>query len=546
MLETEKAFTSLSEEFVELSLRQDPVAATLAGIHDYDHLFPDHSPDGQRERSAWLRDFEQRLTASVPWQELPTVQRVDFALLRSKISIARAELEDLKMLARNPVRAAETALYGIFLLLARPFAPLEDRKEALLSRLMGLPDYLEGARTSLQQVPPLYLDVAIEVASSGPSFVDEVMRQLLASFPGEAERIEHAAGRARVGFLTYQEALDRDVRARAGGSFACGQRWMDWRLEHEHLVPFRCSELEALGREQVAITLEELENEARSIEPSRTWQELIATAKSRHPEPLRVREAYLAEVERARQFVADQRIAPIPAAPLEVVDTPPFERPTTPYAAYLAPAPFDEDPTGWFFVTPVDTSRPREIQDQQLQAHSLAGLPITTVHEAYPGHHLQVATANVNGSRLRRLADSPMLCEGWALYCEELMHEKGFYREPLSRLYQLKELLWRACRIVIDVGLQTGRMTYEQAVEYLVTSALVEPALAESEVKRYALTPTQPLSYLVGKILLLELRDETRRRLGSRFDLHDFHAALLASGSVPPTLLREELNERLP
>ena len=546
MLETEKAFASLSEEFVELSLRQDPVAATLSGIHDYDHLFPDHSPDGQRERSAWLRDFEQRLTASVPWQELPTVQRVDFALLRSKLAIARAELEDLKMLARNPVRAAETALYGIFLLLARPFAPLEERKEALLARLMGVPEYLEGARTSLQQVPPLYLDVAIEVASSGPSFVDEVMRQLLAGFPGEAERIEHAAGRARVGFLAYQEALDRDVRARAGGSFACGQRWMDWRLEHEHLVPFRCAELEALGREQVAMTLEELENEARSIEPSRTWQELIATAKARHPEPLRVREAYLAEVERARRFVADQRIAPIPKAPLEVVDTPPFERPTTPYAAYLAPAPFDEDPTGWFFVTPVDTSRPREIQEQQLQAHSLAGLPITTAHEAYPGHHLQVATANGNGSRLRRLADSPMLCEGWALYCEELMHEKGFYREPLSRLYQLKELLWRACRIVIDVGLQTGRMTYEQAVDYLVQSALVEPALAESEVKRYALTPTQPLSYLVGKILLLELRDETRRRLGSRFDLHDFHAALLASGSVPPALLREELNERLP
>src|SRR5262245_2410542 len=169
MLETEKAFASLSEEFVEVSLRQDPVAATLAGIHDYDHLFPDHSPDGQRERGAWLRDFEQRLTASVPWQELPTVQRVDFALLRSKISIARAELEDLKTFARNPVRAAETALYGIFLLMARPFAPLDERKEALLSRLMGLPDYLEGARTSLQQVPPLYLSVAIEVASSGPS-----------------------------------------------------------------------------------------------------------------------------------------------------------------------------------------------------------------------------------------------------------------------------------------------------------------------------------------------------------------------------------------
>ncbi|HTO89698.1 MAG TPA: DUF885 domain-containing protein [Candidatus Sulfotelmatobacter sp.] len=546
MLETEKAFASLSEEFVEVSLRQDPVAATLAGIHDYDALFPDHSPDGQRERSAWLRDFEQRLVAAVPWEELPTTQRVDFALLRSKLAVARAELEDLKVLARNPVRAAETALYGVFLLMARPFAPLEERKEPLLSRLMALPDYLEGARTSLQQVPPLYLSVAIEVASSGPSFVDEVVRQLLHAFPGEAERIEHAGGRARVGFLGYQEALERDVRARAGGSHSLGQRWLDWRLEHEHLLSLRSADLDALGREHMATTLEELENEARRLDPSHTWQEQIAIARERHPETLRVREAYVAEVERARRFVAEKRLAPLPEARLEIVDTPVFERPTTPYAAYLAPAPFDEESTGWFFVTPVDMAKSRETQERQLQAHALAALPITTAHEAYPGHHLQVSIANRSGSRLRKLADSPMMCEGWALYSEELMYEHGFYREPVSRLYQLRELLRRACRVVIDVGLHTGRMSFEQAVQYLVTEALVEPEMAESEVKRYALTPTQPSSYLVGKIQLTELRDEARRRLGSRFDLHDFHAALLASGSVPPTLVREELSERLP
>ena len=546
MLDTEKTFASLSEEYVEVSLRHDPVAATMAGIHDYDSRYPDHSPDGVRERSAWLRDFDQRLVASVPWKELPTAQRVDFALLRSRLAVARADLDEIKVHSRNPVMPAETALYGIFLLMGRPFAPLEERKEALLARLMAVPDYLEGARASLQRVPPLFLEIAAAVNGSGPGYVDEVMRQLLRAFPAEGERIEHAGGRARVGFLQYQEWLDREIRQRAGGDFAIGKRWMDWRLEHEHLVGARCDDLEAFGREHIARTLEELELEARALDPARTWREQIAVAKSRHPEPLRVREAYLAEVDRARTFVEARRLVPIPAAPLEVVDTPVFERPTTPYASYLPPAPFDEEQTGWLFVTPVDLGRPREIQEQQLRGHCLAGLPLIAVHEAWPGHHVQIATAHAHGSRLRRLADNPLLQEGWALYCEELMHEHGYYTDRTTRLYQLKELLWRACRVVVDVGLHAGRMSVAEAVEFLVEHALIERVNAEMEVRRYALTPTRPLSFLLGKTMLLDLRDETRRRLGARFDLNGFHAALLASGSVPPTLIREELSERLP
>jgi uncharacterized protein (DUF885 family) len=259
-----------------------------------------------------------------------------------------------------------------------------------------------------------------------------------------------------------------------------------------------------------------------------------------------VREAYVAEVERARAFVTEKRLVPLPPAAIEIVDTPVFERYTTPFATYLPPAPFDEEQSGWLFVTPVDTAKPREIQAQQLGGHCLARLPLIVAHETWPGHHLQIATAHRQGSRLRRLADNPLMQEGWALYCEELMHEQGYYTERTSRLYQLADLLWRACRVVVDVALHSGRMSAAEAVDFLVENALMERAAAEIEVRRYALTPTRPLSFLLGKTLLLELRDETRRRLGARFNLHDFHAALLASGSVPPTLIREELAERLP
>lgn len=546
MIDTVKTFTALSEEFVELHFKHDPVAATLAGVHDYDHLLPNHSPEGMLARIAWLRDLDQRLVVGVDWKALPLEQRVDFGLLRARLAAMRADCEELRVHTHNPVLYPQTALDGLFLLWTRRSLPAAERKEALLARMIAVPDYLKSARANLVQVPDVFLGVADEVNRSGPGFVDQVARSLLESFPAERERIEHAAGRARIGFAQYQDFLDRELEAKVGGSFAIGERWMNYKLEREHLLGMDCAALAALGEEQMAKTRAALEAEARRVDPARTWQELIGDAKSRHPEPLKLKEAYQSETDRARRFVAEKRVAPLsPGEKLEVVDTPVFERAVIPYAAYLPPGPFDEDQTGFFYVTPIDTTRRKEEQQQQLQGHNYAGLALTTAHEAYPGHHLQICHANRAGSRLRRLADSPLLAEGWALYCEELMHEQGFYLDPLTRLYQLKDLLWRACRVVLDVGLHTGQLTYMQAVDFLREQALVERVNALAEIRRYTLTPTQPMSYLVGKLEILAMRAEAERRLGGRFDLYGFHAALLACGTMPPALVREELTEAL-
>lgn len=547
MIETQRVFTSLSEEFVELFMKHHPVAATHAGIHDYDHLMPDDSPDGLRERSAWLRDLEQRLAASVPWDELGLESRVDYALLRSRISALRADLEEIKAARKRPAIYLTRAFQGVHLLLSRTFAPLDERKEAAVSRLMAIPEYLESAKGNLDRVPAVTLRIATRMAAQGPGFVDDVVRQLLRQFPGEAERLEHAGSRARTGFLRFHDHLEKELKPKAEGSFAVGERWMNYKLEREHLLPYTCSELEKLGREHVAHTHVLLEEEARRVDPKQTWRELVAEGMARSPEPNWLREAYVAEMERARQFVIDRRIAPVPAnARLEVVDTPVFERATTPFATYQPPAPFDADQTGFFHVTPIDLRRDKDEQARQLAGHCSPMLPIIALHEGYPGHHLQQCHANQAPTRLRRICGSEVFSEGWALYCEDLMWEQGFFTsDPLTRLFQLRTTLWRAHRVVIDAALHSGRMTYEEAVATLVDDVLLDPETAASEVDRYVMTPTEPLSYLLGKLSILELLNEARRRLGPRFDLHDFHAALLASGTIPPALVREELWDRL-
>ncbi len=544
--ETIKSFAALSEEFVELYVKFHPVAATAAGIHDYDSALGDDSPDGLRERAFWLRDLEQRLITAVPWDTLPLEQRVDYGLLRARIATLRADLEEIGIFGKNPAIYPETALQGVFLLLAREFAPLEERKESILSRLIAIPDYLERGRQNLGQVPELLIRIASEVNLSGPAFVDEVVRTLLRRFPGEAERIEHAGERARMGFLRYQEFLERELAPRAGGAIGIGERWMNYKLERGHLLTHDCASLAALGREHVERTRKLLESETERLSPGKKWQEVINEAKARHPAAGRLREAYQAEVERAQEFVLERRLAPFPVeAKLEIIDTPIFERQLIPYAAYLPPAPFDAEQVGYFYVTPVDPSRSREEQEDQLRGHFFAGIPLTTLHEAFPGHHLQLSVANRVGSRLRKLADSDLFAEGWALYCEEMMHEQGFFTDPVTRLCQLKDLLWRACRVVIDVELHCGAMSYEQAVAYLVDVALLERVNAETEVKRYAISPTQPMSYLVGKLQILQLRAEAERKMGPSFSLGRFHQALLQCGTVPPALAGEELWSRL-
>ena len=211
MPETPRSLSALSEEFVELSFRNDPVAATGVGIHDYDHLLPDDSPEGIQARVSWLRDFERRLRTTIDRGALTSTQRIDLAYLETRVWTLRAEIEDLRTHALNPVWYPDRALRGVFMLLARPFAPLEERKEAILDRLVAIPDYLESAFKNLEPASEVVMRTAVEVTLAGASFVDEVTRSLRRSFPGEAERIEFAAQRARVGFLRYQERIEREL-----------------------------------------------------------------------------------------------------------------------------------------------------------------------------------------------------------------------------------------------------------------------------------------------------------------------------------------------
>jgi uncharacterized protein (DUF885 family) len=242
-------------------------------------------------------------------------------------------------------------------------------------------------------------------------------------------------------------------------------------------------------------------------------------------------------MQRARAHILDRDLVSIPGDErIEVMETPDYLRNVIPFAAYFAPAVFDPDAKGLYVVTPSVHGDPNAIRE-----HNRAAISNTSIHEAYPGHHLQLDVARRNPSLTRLLADAPEFVEGWGMYAELMMREHGFDDGPEYRLMLHSDAIWRACRIILEVRLHRGEMSVGEAVDFLVDHTRFERDNARAEVQWYTYRPTYPLSYLVGRTLLLELRAAEQRRLGDAFSLRDFHDVLLRNGSLPISFHRRLL-----
>jgi uncharacterized protein (DUF885 family) len=240
---------------------------------------------------------------------------------------------------------------------------------------------------------------------------------------------------------------------------------------------------------------------------------------------------------RARQHLIDRDLVTVPADErIDVIPTPEYLRKVLPFAAYFDPAAFDPDPKGIYVVTPsIDGA------EGAMREHNFASISNTSIHEAYPGHHLQLDTARRHPSLTRLLTDAPEFVEGWGMYSELMMREQGFDDDPRFRLVMHTDAIWRACRIILDVRMHRGEISVEEATDWLVEQTQFERANAHAEVQWYTYRPTYPLSYLLGRTLLLGLRADEERRLGSAFDLKVFHDTLLRNGSLPISFHRRLL-----
>ncbi|HEU4402653.1 MAG TPA: DUF885 domain-containing protein [Candidatus Polarisedimenticolia bacterium] len=536
----------LIEEVLGFVWSNSPTTATAAGIHDHDHRLADYAPEAIQGRIRGLAGYRRAIAAlrqSAP--SLTPDESLDARILERALEAEVRFLEEVRAPFRDPTVYLDEILYGVYYLIQREFAPLAERARSAVSRLLEVPRLLRQARENLSdpaEIPSAWVDAALLQTGGSLSFLEGLDRDLVPR-TGPAAGDLRTALRGALGPLKEYESHLRDkVRGSAAGRFAIGRDLFDFLLRTQHGLDLDAPQLETLGRDLVARTGERLEAAAREIDPDRPWQDLVGEWKVDHPVREGLVHDYRTEVDRAREFVRRRHLVTIPAGErLHVVETPPFQRAACPFAAYLAAGPFEPGQEGFLWVTPPQDGAPPDVQEKVLQDHLRPGIPATAAHEAYPGHHLQLTVANRIASKVRRHFTTPVLVEGWAFYCEQLMAEEGFYDDRRSRVLQLKDELWRACRVVIDVGLQTGGMQPEEAVRMLREVARLETPGARGEVLRYVRTPTQPMSYAVGKQEILRLREEHRRARRGSFSLQEFHDRLLSFGSIPVGLIREGL-----
>jgi len=538
-------FYRQSEAFLSRALELDPVAATQMGEHRFDGRLADFTPDAlaarNKEFKKALSQFEATGTTSFTLDA-----QIDHTLVVHVLKSFIRQYERLQRHRRDPGIYLDEVMGGVFILIIKDFAPVGQRLASALARIVEAPRVFREAQgnISARDVPLVWAEIALEQVKQAPGLFTDLLpgiaRRAAPGMEGDFEKAGAAAAKAARG---YGEFLQRQVMPAARGDFAVGRKIFDEMLSEDHMVDYDADELLETGWRLVKETEAAIESVAREIDPTRSARDILEEAKADHPAADGLLKAYEEAMRATRQFVVDHGIASIPEnETLRVIETPVYARPILPYAAYMPAGMLEKKQDGLFFVTPVEPGTPADLAEQKLKGHYFAKLPITALHEGYPGHHLQLVWSNRQKTVPRRMGSmlSSLFVEGWAFYCEELMEQMGYIAKPIQRLARLSDQLWRAARIVIDSSIHTKGMTVREAIDLLVDRCGLEPANALAEVRRYTGSPTQPQSYLMGKIAILDMVREIRAAEPG-IDLRKMHDDILGCGSLPPKLMRRKL-----
>lgn len=515
----------LCQSWLDLKWHLDPAGASAAGALEHDGRLGAYDPDSIREHLAACR----ALAAAVEEPELDDTQtEIDRTALLDEIRVTVLRFTNEQPHRRNPAFWTGHLLNALHTLILRDVGDPALRARGALARLQGAPGFLRSAEQTLSQPPEVFIRLAREMLPGGRALVREVAREHGRRRPELRQALLDAAADAERALDRFATALDAEIVPDPdANAFAIGEAQFDRRLHHEHAIRHGAPELWRYGLHLIEETQARLVSVAERLNGG-DWRAMIERLRADQAVP-DVMAAYQEEAARAHAFMLARGAVPEAPVPMEIVPTPPFLESLVPFAAYQPP-PVELGGPGYFFVT-----APKSPADGTQCTYEI---PSIVVHEAWPGHHVQVTATQELASEVRRHVRTPVNVEGWALYAETLMFEEGYFATPEDRLFHLNDLLWRAVRIVLDVGLHTRGMTPAEAVDYLTGALPMERKNAEAEVRRYCAMPTYQLSYAIGRRELLTLRDAWRARAGADAPLRDFHAAFFSYGGLPVALAR--------
>jgi uncharacterized protein (DUF885 family) len=416
--------------------------------------------------------------------------------------------------------------------------------DGILRHLKAVPARLDNATSNLVVDVPRFRELGLFMAEGAVAVFDQEIPAFADAVPGRRDEILTANTAARAALDRFITFLKTDLALRPKGDFAIGKDTYDLMLKQQYLLPYDSESLYAFAWEQFNHTVSELESVARQIDSSKTWQQIAAEVKNNYPAPEQMIEAHQEWVDKAAAHIRSHDLVPIPwKEQVTVVPRAEYLRKTSYYGNFSRAAGPNE--AGVFaaewHINPFENQWDAKTKQEYLAEHDWGVIIVTAPHETYAGHHIQGLYQMHNPRKLRRSQGTSIFSEGWGLYNEQLMQETGFFPNERIHLRQLQLRLWRNARVVWDVGIHAGKMTYDDAVSLLSDRVGFLRWAAELEVAGSAEAPGYRIGYFMGMSEILKMREEFRQRLGPRYSLRDFHERLLKVGNMPPTLMREGL-----
>ncbi len=545
-------FVALAERYIEDLLREAPEFATALGDHRYDGRLNDYSAEAVARRADSDRRFLEELAAIDP-SGLSDDNAVDRAILENELRFGVWSAEELREHEWNPRRyGVGDALYG---LLARDFAPLETRLASLKQRLEAVPAALEEARENLASPPAIHTETAIRQNDGAVALIRDELDAFLDEAPDMREELESARAAAVAALEEYGRWLRDDLLPRSDGDFRIGESRYRAKLAFTLHSDLSMEEILARAEARLAELQDELydtalplyleahpaASESERRDRSAVVRAVLDDLADSHPTDMSIVEDARSALDEVTAFTQERRLVSLPGKPLQIIVMPEFRRGVS--TAYCdSPGPLEENGETFYAISPT----PEDWTDQRklsfYREYNDFMLRDLTVHEAVPGHYLQIAHSNRARppTLVRAVFNSGTFVEGWAVYAEQVMAEHG-YGGPRFKMQQLKMLTRAVINAILDQKIHAGSMTEQEAMDLMLREGYQEDGEAAGKWIRAQLTSAQLSTYFVGIAEHNDLRDAWIARNGLIEDWQAYHDRVLAHGSPPPKFVRQLL-----
>jgi uncharacterized protein (DUF885 family) len=563
-----QTFAFVSDQFFsEVYFKFSPTSGTAAGLHQYDSQLEDYSAAGVEREVAALHEYEKKVEAIDP-AALDGPVASDRDILLNNIKSELLSLEVIRGWEKNPDNYSSGITGSAFVIMERPYASANTRLRALVEREKLMPQALLEARKNLKTPPKIFTEIALEQIDGDVSFFENDVPSAFFSGADGAEvatdattKAEFAKTNAAViaALKSYAAWLKTDLLPRSNGDYRLGADTFQKKLAYDEMVDLPLDRLLQIAMDDLHKNQAEFARVAKEIDPAKTPEQELKELQGMYPPPDQLLGAFHQTFDQLVGFIRAHHIITIPSDVQPTLEeTPPFMRATT-FASMDPPGPFEtHSKKAYFNVTLPEKGWTAERIAGHMAQFNVGTIVSTSVHEAYPGHYVQFLWTPQFGSKIRKVLGANTNIEGWAHYCEQMMLDEGYAAAPagasaeemrkanLIRLGQLMDALLRDARFVNSIKLHTGQgeaggaWTMEQAEDFFVKEGYQTRAIAEVETKRGTGDPTY-LYYTLGKLEIMKLREDVKKKQGTAFDIEKFHDDFMRQGFAPVKVIRKAM-----